>query len=91
MKNEEPITDAPCASLRPRQDSNLRTRLRRPVLYPLSYEGIGTATQRWPVECTKGGPRSIKGVSTTKGSPDVATSPRVLSALTIARSEERRI
>ena len=25
---------------RPRQDSNLRTRLRRPVLYPLSYGGI---------------------------------------------------
>src|ERR1700743_3409857 len=25
---------------RPRQDSNLRTRLRRPVLYPLSYEGL---------------------------------------------------
>jgi hypothetical protein len=24
---------------RPRQDSNLRTRLRRPALYPLSYEG----------------------------------------------------
>ena len=24
---------------RPRQDSNLRTRLRRPMLYPLSYEG----------------------------------------------------
>jgi hypothetical protein len=24
---------------RPRQDSNLRTRLRRPVLYPLSYWG----------------------------------------------------
>ena len=24
----------------PRQDSNLRTRLRRPVLYPLSYEGV---------------------------------------------------
>ena len=23
----------------PRQDSNLRTRLRRPALYPLSYEG----------------------------------------------------
>jgi hypothetical protein len=23
----------------PRQDSNLRPRLRRPVLYPLSYEG----------------------------------------------------
>ena len=26
---------------RPRQDSNLRTRLRRPMLYPLSYEGKG--------------------------------------------------
>jgi hypothetical protein len=24
---------------RPRQDSNLRTRFRRPVLYPLSYGG----------------------------------------------------
>ncbi len=29
---------APSAE-RPRQDSNLRTRLRRPMLYPLSYEG----------------------------------------------------
>ena len=27
---------------RPRQDSNLRTRLRRPVLYPLSYGGSGS-------------------------------------------------
>lgn len=26
---------------RPRQDSNLRTRLRRPLLYPLSYGGSG--------------------------------------------------
>jgi hypothetical protein len=26
---------------RPRQDSNLRHRLRRAVLYPLSYEGKG--------------------------------------------------
>ena len=25
----------------PRQDSNLRTRLRRPMLYPLSYGGSG--------------------------------------------------
>lgn len=24
----------------PRQDSNLRTRLRRPMLYPLSYGGV---------------------------------------------------
>jgi hypothetical protein len=26
--------------VRPRQDSNLRHRLRRPVLYPLSYGGM---------------------------------------------------
>src|SRR5581483_773189 len=30
---------APDRNWCPRQDSNLRTRLRRPVLYPLSYEG----------------------------------------------------
>ena len=28
---------------RPQQDSNLRTRLRRPVLYPLSYGGLVTS------------------------------------------------
>ena len=28
-----------CERLRPRQESNLRSRLRRPMLYPLSYEG----------------------------------------------------
>src|SRR3954464_13642585 len=27
----------------PRQDSNLRTRLRRPLLYPLSYGGVSAA------------------------------------------------
>ena len=32
-------------SERPRQDSNLRTRLRRPLLYPLSYEGRGNGTE----------------------------------------------
>ncbi len=26
----------------PRQDSNLRTRLRRPLLYPLSYGGVSS-------------------------------------------------
>ena len=34
--------DAAAAAMvlwRPRQDSNLRTWLRRPLLYPLSYEG----------------------------------------------------
>ena len=30
----------------PRQDSNLRTRLRRPMLYPLSYEGGGCSRVR---------------------------------------------
>ncbi len=36
----------------PRQDSNLRTRLRRPMLYPLSYEGVDGPGARshptWP-------------------------------------------
>jgi hypothetical protein len=35
---------------RPQQDSNLRTRLRRPMLYPLSYGGLAPekATSRRP-------------------------------------------
>jgi hypothetical protein len=33
----------------PRQDSNLRTPLRRRVLYPLSYGGSGRRTQYQPV------------------------------------------
>jgi hypothetical protein len=38
----------PPNTLRPRQDSNLRARLRRPLLYPLSYGGkTGDATERW--------------------------------------------
>ncbi len=32
----------------PRQDSNLRTPLRRRVLYPLSYGGPGRGTQYQP-------------------------------------------
>jgi hypothetical protein len=32
-------TGRPTISKRPRQDSNLRSRLRRAVLYPLSYGG----------------------------------------------------
>ena len=31
---------------RPQQDSNLRTRLRRPLLYPLSYGGWRTDARR---------------------------------------------
>jgi hypothetical protein len=36
--------------MRPQQDSNLRTRLRRPMLYPLSYGGLAPekATSRRP-------------------------------------------
>ena len=33
----------------PRQDSNLRTRLRRAVLYPLSYGGLTRTTLAHPV------------------------------------------
>jgi hypothetical protein len=40
-------------TLRPRQDSNLRTRLRRAALYPLSYGGWGNekriSRQSWGV------------------------------------------
>jgi hypothetical protein len=32
----------PVSDVRPQQDSNLRTRLRRPMLYPLSYGGCAT-------------------------------------------------
>ena len=39
-------------AVRPRQDSNLRTRLRRPVLYPLSYEG-GTTPERSPARARR--------------------------------------
>ena len=35
----------------PRQDSNLRTRLRRPMLYPLSYEGGQRESTWWVPRC----------------------------------------
>ena len=35
-----------CFYLRPQQDSNLRTRLRRPLLYPLSYGGRRRSPRR---------------------------------------------
>ncbi len=40
------IADEPDGIRRPQQDSNLRTRLRRPMLYPLSYGGqrLGKST-----------------------------------------------
>src|SRR6478672_7453336 len=38
----------------PRQDSNLRTRLRRPMLYPLSYEGGG-----WRITGRRPGGRGV--------------------------------
>ena len=37
--------------MRPRQDSNLRSRLRRAVLYPLSYGGPAFWAER---DCTSG-------------------------------------
>jgi hypothetical protein len=37
---------------RPRQDSNLRPRLRRPVLYPLSYGGPRLRAKDYqPISC----------------------------------------
>ena len=33
----------------PRQDSNLRSRFRKPMLYPLSYEGIAHRTNLGPI------------------------------------------
>jgi hypothetical protein len=39
----------------PRQDSNLRTWLRRPVLYPLSYGGAGRKCTRGPDAVSEGG------------------------------------
>lgn len=38
----------------PRQDSNLRTRLRRPLLYPLSYGGVSVAER-----CARGDGQNI--------------------------------
>ena len=37
---------------RPQQDSNLRTRLRRPMLYPLSYGGSLTEKATSPGPCS---------------------------------------
>jgi hypothetical protein len=49
--------ESPDTRKRPQQDSNLRSRLRRPMLYPLSYGGCATSkgtshnrradTRRW--------------------------------------------
>lgn len=44
-------------TLRPRQDSNLRSRLRRPVLYPLSYGNTCQSTIGFfVVSCVRGYP-----------------------------------
>jgi hypothetical protein len=39
---------------RPRRDSNPRTRLRRPMLYPLSYEGRRRQGSAHPLRCRTG-------------------------------------
>jgi hypothetical protein len=41
MPRPEAVQQSAVLVRRPRQDSNLRTRLRRAVLYPLSYGGSG--------------------------------------------------
>ena len=62
---------------RPRQDSNLRTRLRRPMLYPLSYEGEGRTLDRSPggVSGFGGGGRGL-GASKTAAAGAAAARQR---------------
>ncbi len=49
--NQEPMIDS---EKRPQQDSNLRTRLRRPLLYPLSYGGWhAESPEVWPTGRSK--------------------------------------
>ncbi len=45
---------------RPRGDSNARTRLRRPLLYPLSYEGSEWASIAADYSCTQSRPSPLK-------------------------------
>jgi len=49
----------------PRQDSNLRTRLRRPLLYPLSYGGSGGA--RVPGSGTRSCPGGSEHMNALRG------------------------
>ena len=44
---------------RPQQDSNLRARLRRPVLYPLSYGGPVTSKGYQPPAVGVTSPRAV--------------------------------
>ena len=46
--------------MRPHQDSNLGTRFRRPVLYPLSYGGSLTSESLSVPECALVVPRSLR-------------------------------
>ena len=48
---------------RPRQDSNLRTPLRRRVLYPLSYGGSGRRTQYQPVYQSVAEPTDVRATA----------------------------
>src|SRR5262249_23314872 len=54
----------------PRQDSNLRARLRRPLLSPLSYGGSRTAARLPAIDGVAGGAR-------TPGGPPGSRSPRL--------------
>ena len=48
-------------SERPREDSNLRARFRKPMLYPLSYEG--TDRESWQKRVPINGPTAAPGGS----------------------------
>jgi hypothetical protein len=70
---------------RPQQDSNLRTRLRRPVLYPLSYGGPMTSKGYQPRGIVWDTDRTDLGMTL----PDTVASPRGASVGTSARCGRR--
>src|SRR3954454_10816668 len=60
----------------PRQDSNLRTRLRRTLLYPLSYGGVSAALSvRRRVEPYQ----LVRGVHERVFRPDASVRPRLFT------------
>ena len=69
----------------PRQDSNLRTRLRRPMLYPLSYEGGASQTSA-PRRRSRTRFRPSQASSVASAGPSPPTKPLVIMIRDRARS-----
>ena len=71
----------------PRQDSNLRTRLRRPALYPLSYEGVPSPSLATPSAAES----DVRVLGETLRYPDLMegqVKPRILSSTTMRSSSD---